>query len=71
MRSLTYADAIGEAMGEALELFPTSYVIGLGATDPAGIFGTTKGLEEAYGTNRVFDMPISRMRQLESFLALR
>lgn len=58
-RTLTYADAVGEAMGVALETFPTSYVIGLGATDPAGIFGTTKGLSETFGHSRVFDMPIS------------
>lgn len=58
-RVLSFADAIGEATGIALKTFPTSYVIGLGATDPAGIFGTTKGLVDTYGDNRVFDMPIS------------
>jgi len=58
-RTLSYAEAVSEAMGIALQVFPTAYVIGLGATDPAGIFGTTKGLAEVYGTHRVFDMPIS------------
>ena len=58
-RTLSYADAISEAMNIALEIFPTSYVIGLGATDPAGIFGTTKGLVDNFGESRVFDMPIS------------
>jgi pyruvate dehydrogenase E1 component beta subunit len=33
--------------------------IGLGATDPGGIFGTTTGLVEAFGPERVFDGPTS------------
>jgi pyruvate dehydrogenase E1 component beta subunit len=31
----------------------------LGVTDPKGVFGTTTGLEEKFGSNRVFDMPTS------------
>lgn len=58
-RRLSYAQAINEAMSVALDVFPEAYVIGLGATDPAGVFGTTKGLAETYGNERVFDMPIS------------
>jgi acetoin:2,6-dichlorophenolindophenol oxidoreductase subunit beta len=58
-RTISFTEAIGEAMAVALEVFPTSYVIGLGATDPAGIFGTTRGLAETFGKDRVLDMPIS------------
>jgi len=32
---------------------------GLGVTDPKGIFGTTYGLVDRFGKNRVFDMPTS------------
>jgi len=35
------------------------YVMGLGAPDPKGIFGTTLGLNEKYGSDRVMDMPAS------------
>ena len=32
---------------------------GLGTDDPKGIFGTTLGLQEKFGKQRVFDMPLS------------
>ena len=34
------------------------YIMGLGVPDPKGIFGTTEKLQEEFGENRVFDMPI-------------
>ena len=34
-------------------------LFGLGVDDPKGIFGTTKGLQEIFGKQRVFDMPAS------------
>ena len=33
--------------------------MGLGVPDPKGLFGTTLGLQEEFGSDRVFDMPIS------------
>jgi len=33
--------------------------MGLGAPDPKGIFGTTSGLQQKYGSDRVMDMPAS------------
>jgi pyruvate/2-oxoglutarate/acetoin dehydrogenase E1 component len=35
------------------------FVMGEGATDPKGIFGTTVGLRERFGPNRVMEMPIA------------
>ena len=32
---------------------------GLGVPDPKGVFGTTIGLQEKFGKERVFDMPTS------------
>jgi len=38
---------------------PTVICYGLGVTDPKAIFGTTTGLLEAFGPERVFDVPTS------------
>lgn len=38
---------------------PSVFVVGEGVPDPKGIFGTTTGLQEKYGKNRVWDMPVS------------
>lgn len=58
-RSLTFAQAINEAMHLAMEKDPEVLCYGLGVDDPKRIFGTTKGLQEAFGEERVFDMPTS------------
>lgn len=42
-----------------MQLNPHVYVVGLGVPDPKGMFGTTVGLQEKFGPNRVMDMPIS------------
>ncbi len=59
VRNLTFAEAINEALAQSLAHDPSVYVIGLGAPDPKGVFGTTAGLQETYGPARVFDMPIA------------
>jgi acetoin:2,6-dichlorophenolindophenol oxidoreductase subunit beta len=56
-RELKYYQAVHEATDLCMAKDPSVYVIGLGATDPKGIFGTTAGLEAKYGSNRVMDMP--------------
>jgi pyruvate dehydrogenase E1 component beta subunit len=58
-RQLSYAKALNEGLDVCMARDERVFLIGLGATDPTGIFGTTTGLEERYGGNRVFDMPIS------------
>lgn len=57
MRTLTYAQAVREALELELERDPAVYVFGLGVPDPKAIFGTTEGLQERFGAERVFDMP--------------
>jgi len=56
-RSLTYTQAINEALMQALERDPQVICYGLGVDDPKGVFGTTLGLQERFGPQRVFDMP--------------
>ncbi|MCH9610966.1 MAG: Pyruvate dehydrogenase E1 component subunit beta [Chlamydiales bacterium] len=59
MRDITFAQAILEAQDQLLAADESVYLMGLGVPDPKGIFGTTVGLVEKYGPDRVQDMPIS------------
>lgn len=58
-RQIKFFEAIREATDQAMERDQSVYIIGLGVPDPKGIFGTTLGLREKYGTGRVQDMPLS------------
>ena len=58
-RHISYAKAINEATTIAMERDPRMLCFGLGMDDPKRIFGTTEGLVEAFGRERVFDMPTS------------
>ncbi len=59
LREITFAQAINEATHQAMQEDSSVICFGLGVTDPGGIFGTTLGLEKAFGPERVFDMPTS------------
>lgn len=56
-RELKYFQAICEATELCMAADPSVYTIGLGVTDPKGVFGTTLGLEQKFGSERVMDMP--------------
>ena len=58
-RKISYAEALREAQAYCLEVDPNVYLMGLGAPDPKGIFGSTLGLQERFGKQRVFDIPLS------------
>ena len=58
-RELKFFEAIREALDLTLEKDPSVYIMGLGAPDPKGIFGTTLGLAKKHGNRRVFDIPTS------------
>ncbi len=59
MRKLTYADAINEALRQAMEICPEVIVLGQLVDSRAGIFGTTTGLVEKFGPGRVQDFPVA------------
>ena len=54
----SYKVAIRKAMRDILAANVNSVVLGQGVNDPTGIFGTTTGLAEEFGPDRVIDMPI-------------
>src|ERR1700747_2702898 len=56
---LSFAQSVNAAQGQAMELDPGVFVYGIGADGKAGIFGTTTGLVERFGPQRVFDTPIA------------
>jgi pyruvate dehydrogenase E1 component beta subunit len=56
-RKITYGEAIKEALEVAMDSDDSVICYGLGVDDPKGIFGTTLGLKEKFGQERVFDMP--------------
>jgi pyruvate/2-oxoglutarate/acetoin dehydrogenase E1 component len=56
-RQITFAKAINECLHQAMKIDSNVIVYGLGVNDPKAIFGTTAGLEEKFGKDRVFDMP--------------
>ena len=58
-RQLSYADALLEAQAIALERDRSVYIVGLGVPDPKGIFGSTLGLQQRFGAERVMDMPLA------------
>lgn len=59
LRQLTFTAAINEAMHIAMAKDDKVLCYGLGADDPKNIFGTTTGLQEKFGKERVFDIPTS------------
>ena len=58
-RIIPYAEAIREALDQALSLDPSLFLMGQGVDDPSGMFGATLNLHEKYGAERVFDTPLA------------
>jgi pyruvate/2-oxoglutarate/acetoin dehydrogenase E1 component len=58
-RELSYREAIREALWQALERDKRVFLIGEGIDDTCGVFGTTVGLREKFGEERVMDCPIA------------
>lgn len=58
-RPLSFIEAICEATHQEMEIDPSVIVMGLGVDDPKAILGTTRGLAERFGSQRIFDTPLS------------
>lgn len=58
-RIVSYVDAIREATDQEMARDPAVLVFGLDVDDPKAIQGTTRGLLDKYGPERVFGTPLS------------
>lgn len=58
-RQISYVEAIREALDQSMAQDDRVIVIGEGVPDPKAIFNSTQGLQEKFGKDRVFDMPLS------------
>ena len=61
-RRLTIARAIFEAIGQEMQRDPAVLVMGEDIGKLGGVFGTTTGLLDKFGAERVRDTPSSRPR---------
>jgi pyruvate/2-oxoglutarate/acetoin dehydrogenase E1 component len=59
LRVLTYVEALREAHEQLMERDPNVIVMGEGVDDPGGVFGSTLGLIDRFGSSRVMDLPIA------------
>ena len=57
--SLTYTHYINKAFDESLRDDPRVLLFGLGVGDVGAVFGSTANLQSKYGSDRVFEIPIS------------
>ena len=56
---LSYKEALFNAMQNALKTNQNAIIIGQGVTDHKGIFGTTLGLKDNFGSKRVIETPLA------------
>jgi pyruvate dehydrogenase E1 component beta subunit len=59
LRGISYREALLEAQDQLLEGDQRVFLIGEGVDDPGGIFGSTLGLLDKYGKDRVMDIAIA------------
>jgi pyruvate dehydrogenase E1 component beta subunit len=58
-RLLTYVDALREGMAQEMRADPRVFVFGLDVDDHKAIQGSTRGLVQEFGPDRVFGTPLS------------
>lgn len=58
-RTLTYREAISEALVQGMEADSSIFIMGCGVDDEGGIFGTTKEAFNRFGGDRVMDAPLA------------
>ena len=59
MSTITYRDAIGRALSDAMAEDDDVFLLGEDVAQAGGVFKLTEGLLERFGEQRVLDTPIS------------
>ena len=59
MRTITFGQALNEAVIQEMERDPAVFIYGVGLPDHKRFFGTLQGVLERFGPERYFDTPIS------------
>lgn len=59
VRLIRYVDALREAFEQEMERDPNVFLFGLDVDDHKGIQGSTIGLQEKFGKDRIFNTPLS------------
>ena len=59
MREITYSQAINETLHQMVEKDNSVFLIGQGVTSPWYVGSTTVGLVDRFGSDRIFDTPVS------------
>ncbi|NGX50520.1 MAG: Acetoin:2,6-dichlorophenolindophenol oxidoreductase subunit beta [Chlamydiae bacterium] len=58
-REVKFTEALLEATTQLLESDPSIFLMGQDIADPKGFYGTTLGLQERFGSERVMNTPLS------------
>ncbi|MDD4910413.1 MAG: alpha-ketoacid dehydrogenase subunit beta [Candidatus Omnitrophica bacterium] len=58
-RNIPYTQAIYETLEQILAIDSRVFIMGQGVDDPSGMFGATLNLHKKYGSQRIFDTPLS------------
>jgi len=66
VKTVSYIQAVNEALSRELATRPEVLVYGEDVGQAGGIFGASRGLQKAFGADRVFDTPISESAILGS-----
>lgn len=61
IRTVNGAEAVRDALAHVMRVNPKTLTFGLGVNDPGKVFGTTEGLLEEFGPERVFETPTSEL----------
>jgi pyruvate/2-oxoglutarate/acetoin dehydrogenase E1 component len=58
-RIITFGEAIKEGLQESIARDDSVFLMGQGIDDPSSVWGTTKGIAEKFGANKVIEMPVA------------